>query len=94
MFTFTYTAVNTLTWPLQAVCSVHGKRMRPTVCMSMCMCTLSLQVQLDVAGLPVLLSDTAGLRAAAAAADDVEREGIKRAMVLCITYTHYIVFVY
>jgi tRNA U34 5-carboxymethylaminomethyl modifying GTPase MnmE/TrmE len=49
----------------------------------------SLQVQLDVAGLPVLLSDTAGLRAAAAAADDVEREGIKRAMVLRITHIQY-----
>jgi tRNA U34 5-carboxymethylaminomethyl modifying GTPase MnmE/TrmE len=49
--------------------------------MYMYMCLHELQVQLDVAGLPVLLSDTAGLRAAAAAADDVEREGMKRAMV-------------
>ncbi|KAG5188982.1 hypothetical protein JKP88DRAFT_271661 [Tribonema minus] len=37
------------------------------------------QLQLDIAGLPVVLSDTAGLRAAEAAADDVEREGIRRA---------------
>lgn len=34
------------------------------------------EVQLDVAGLPVTLADTAGLRAAG---DDVEREGIRRA---------------
>jgi tRNA modification GTPase len=57
------------------------------MCVYMCMYVFSLQVQLDVAGLPVLLSDTAGLRAAAAAADDVEREGIKRAMVRVRCYT-------
>jgi hypothetical protein len=37
-------------------------------------------VTLELGGLPVLLADTAGLRAEAAAADDVEREGMRRAV--------------
>jgi tRNA modification GTPase len=39
-----------------------------------------LEVTLDLGGLPVALADTAGLRHEAAAADDVEREGIRRAL--------------
>lgn len=39
-----------------------------------------LEVTLDLGGLPVALADTAGLRTEAAAADDVEREGIRRAL--------------
>jgi tRNA modification GTPase len=38
-----------------------------------------LEVRMDLAGLPVCLADTAGLRDAAECADNVEREGIVRA---------------
>lgn len=39
-----------------------------------------LEAHMDLGGLPVSLADTAGLRAEADAADDVEREGIRRAL--------------
>lgn len=51
------------------------------------------QVQLDVGGFPVILSDTAGLRELENASDDVEREGIRRAKE-AVTESHLTIFVW
>ena len=56
---------------IQIRCFQCNLKTRPSICST-------IQVRLTLGGMPVILKDTAGLRAAAA--DDIEAEGIARAL--------------